>query len=194
MELFSGGWLGLFASSYWKWSLGAIMYEMLVDCPPFYSDDPITSCRKIVHWKNHLKFPEDAKLIIEAKDLICRLYWRSIPNQSIHYNNQAFTATYRNTEFVSGPSMLDPSIPGKRGSGPSTKMLLIPKDLSFVGYTFKNFDAVKGIKGRNSIIQAHDKNRTLFYGCLTTGALLLASFLLEQELANHPFFTIVVIK
>lgn len=28
---------------------------------------------QIVHWKNQLKFPEDAKLTFEAKDLICRL-------------------------------------------------------------------------------------------------------------------------
>ncbi|KAL8517331.1 hypothetical protein ACS0TY_015535 [Phlomoides rotata] len=55
------------------WSLGAIMYEMLVGYFPFYSDDPMTTCRKIVHWRNHLSFPEDAKLSREAKDLICRL-------------------------------------------------------------------------------------------------------------------------
>nr|BAK61822.1 serine/threonine-protein kinase [Citrus unshiu] len=55
------------------WSLGAIMYEMLVGYPPFYADDPITTCRKIVHWRNHLKFPDDSKLSPEAKDLICRL-------------------------------------------------------------------------------------------------------------------------
>ncbi|ONM29055.1 AGC (cAMP-dependent cGMP-dependent and protein kinase C) kinase family protein [Zea mays] len=55
------------------WSLGAIMYEMLVGYPPFYADDPITTCRKIVHWRNHLKFPEDAKLSNEARDLISRL-------------------------------------------------------------------------------------------------------------------------
>ncbi|PWZ54362.1 Serine/threonine-protein kinase tricorner [Zea mays] len=29
------------------WSLGAIMYEMLVGYPPFYADDPITTCRKL---------------------------------------------------------------------------------------------------------------------------------------------------
>jgi serine/threonine protein kinase len=29
------------------WSLGAIMYEMLVGYPPFYSDDPVTTCRKV---------------------------------------------------------------------------------------------------------------------------------------------------
>ncbi|OMO67265.1 hypothetical protein CCACVL1_20668 [Corchorus capsularis] len=55
------------------WSLGAIMYEMLVGYPPFYSDDPVTTCRKIVHWKNHLKFPDEARLTPEAKDLISRL-------------------------------------------------------------------------------------------------------------------------
>ena len=26
-----------------------------------------------MHWRNHLKFPEDAKLSNEARDLICRL-------------------------------------------------------------------------------------------------------------------------
>ncbi|KAM5563429.1 hypothetical protein ABKV19_018187 [Rosa sericea] len=55
------------------WSLGAIMYEMLVGYPPFYSDDPMSTCRKIVNWKTHLKFPEEAKLSPEAKDLISKL-------------------------------------------------------------------------------------------------------------------------
>ncbi|KAH9729306.1 AGC kinase family protein [Citrus sinensis] len=55
------------------WSLGAIMYEMLVGYPPFYSDDPMSTCRKIVNWRTHLKFPEEAKLSIEAKDLISKL-------------------------------------------------------------------------------------------------------------------------
>lgn len=25
------------------------MYEMLVGYPPFYADDPITTCRKVIH-------------------------------------------------------------------------------------------------------------------------------------------------
>ncbi|GKD07120.1 serine/threonine-protein kinase tricorner-like protein, partial [Tanacetum coccineum] len=28
------------------WSLGAIMFEMLVGYPPFYFDDPMSTCRK----------------------------------------------------------------------------------------------------------------------------------------------------
>lgn len=32
----------------------------------------INRCQ-IVHWRNHLRFPEDAQLTLEAKDLIYRL-------------------------------------------------------------------------------------------------------------------------
>lgn len=55
------------------WSLGAIMFEMLVGYPPFYSSDPMTTCRKIVGWKHCLQIPDDADLTPEAKDLIRRL-------------------------------------------------------------------------------------------------------------------------
>lgn len=44
------------------WSVGAIMYEMMVGYPPFYSDDPMTTCRKIVNWRQCLKFPDEVYL------------------------------------------------------------------------------------------------------------------------------------
>lgn len=76
------------------------MYEMLVGYPPFYSKEPMSTCRKvkykftliffsikldislavfyifimqIVNWKTYLKFPEEAKLSFDAKDLVSRL-------------------------------------------------------------------------------------------------------------------------
>lgn len=55
------------------WSLGVIMYESLVGYPPFYADDPMSTCRKIVNWKRTLLFPAEATLSEEAKDLILRL-------------------------------------------------------------------------------------------------------------------------
>ncbi|KAL5977282.1 hypothetical protein ACLOJK_021628 [Asimina triloba] len=55
------------------WSMGAIMYEMLVGYPPFYSEEPMQTCRKIVNWRTYLRFPEEAKLSPEAKDLISKL-------------------------------------------------------------------------------------------------------------------------
>jgi serine/threonine protein kinase len=32
------------------WSLGAIMYEMLIGYPPFCSDDPRITCRKVYYF------------------------------------------------------------------------------------------------------------------------------------------------
>ena len=45
------------------WSVGAIMYEMMVGYPPFYSDDPMTTCRKIVNWRQCLKFPDEVCIL-----------------------------------------------------------------------------------------------------------------------------------
>jgi len=55
------------------WSLGAIMFEMAVGYPPFYSDDPMTTCRKIVNWRMFRNFPPDVPVSPEARDLIERL-------------------------------------------------------------------------------------------------------------------------
>ncbi|GAB4854474.1 hypothetical protein Ancab_023057 [Ancistrocladus abbreviatus] len=151
------------------WSLGAIMYEMLVGYPPFYADDPITTCRKIVNWRNYLKFPEDAKLTPEAKDLICRLlcdvehrlgtggaeqirahpWFKDIVWDKLYEMEAAYKPQVNgelDTQNFMKFDELDPPTPSRTGSGgPSRKMLLTSKDLSFVGYTYKNFDAVKGL-------------------------------------------------
>uniref|UniRef100_A0A7S3A882 non-specific serine/threonine protein kinase n=3 Tax=Rhodosorus marinus TaxID=101924 RepID=A0A7S3A882_9RHOD len=55
------------------WSLGIIMYEMLIGYPPFWSSSPASTCRKILGWKEYLKFPKDVDISPEAKDLIQRL-------------------------------------------------------------------------------------------------------------------------
>jgi serine/threonine kinase 38 len=55
------------------WSLGVIMYECLVGHTPFYAEEPMQTCRKIVNWKRTLNFPADAKLSPAALDLMKRL-------------------------------------------------------------------------------------------------------------------------
>eukprot|EP00479_Gromia_sphaerica_P001066 TRINITY_DN1122_c0_g1_i10.p1 TRINITY_DN1122_c0_g1~~TRINITY_DN1122_c0_g1_i10.p1 ORF type:complete len:233 (-),score=54.45 TRINITY_DN1122_c0_g1_i10:161-859(-) len=52
------------------WSLGVIMYECLVGYPPFYADDAMATCRKIVNWKKTLQFPIEARLSDDAVDLL----------------------------------------------------------------------------------------------------------------------------
>ncbi|WCJ42726.1 Protein kinase family protein [Euphorbia peplus] len=147
------------------WSLGAIMYEMLVGYPPFYSDDPVTTCRKIVHWKNHLIFPEEARMTPEAKDLISRLlcdvehrlgtlgadqikahpWFKDVAWDRLYEMEAAFKPEVNgelDTQNFMKFDEVEP-VPTRRGSGPGRKAMLTPEDLSFVGYTYKNFDAVK---------------------------------------------------
>lgn len=55
------------------WSLGVIMYECLVGYPPFYAEEPMQTCRKIVNWRRTLTFPPEAGLSPEAEDLMRRM-------------------------------------------------------------------------------------------------------------------------
>merc|ERR1719233_181758 len=55
------------------WSLGVILYECLVGYPPFYADEPLQTCRKIVNHKRNLRIPPEAGLSPSAKDIIQRL-------------------------------------------------------------------------------------------------------------------------
>ena len=43
------------------WSLGVIMFECLVGYTPFYAEDTVTTCRKILRWRQCLEMPAETK-------------------------------------------------------------------------------------------------------------------------------------
>lgn len=55
------------------WSLGTILFEMLMGFPPFYGKDPTTTCKKVMNYKKHFEIPEDSNISDEAKDLLYQL-------------------------------------------------------------------------------------------------------------------------
>lgn len=57
------------------WSLGAILYECLLGYPPFYADDPVGTCRKILNWQKTLGWPHKrtSHLSPECLDFVQKL-------------------------------------------------------------------------------------------------------------------------
>ncbi|KAK9705454.1 hypothetical protein RND81_07G058500 [Saponaria officinalis] len=152
------------------WSLGAIMYEMLIGYPPFYSDDLRTTCQKIVFWRKHLTFAEDVRLSKEAKDLISKLlcdvedrlgtngaeeikahpWFKDIVWDKLYEIEAAFKPEVNGEldtqNFMSfNEEENDPTLTNCTPE-PYKKKMKAQKDISFVGYTYKNFDAIKGLR------------------------------------------------
>ncbi|XP_052869870.1 serine/threonine-protein kinase Warts [Anopheles cruzii] len=55
------------------WSVGVILYEMLVGQPPFLANTAEETQIKVIHWEKTLRIPAEAQLTPEAKDIILGL-------------------------------------------------------------------------------------------------------------------------
>ncbi|KAF8061170.1 STK38L [Scenedesmus sp. PABB004] len=147
------------------WSLGAILYEMLIGYPPFYSDDPLTTCRKIVNWRLFLKFPDEARLSPAALDLTRRLmcdvddrlgshgvaeikahpFFEGVDWERLHAATPPYVPrveheldTQNFERFDEDASMASP--------GAALRKWAVA-DPHFIGYTYKNWEAVHAAGG-----------------------------------------------
>ena len=55
------------------WSIGVMFFEMVVGYPPFFSENPSDTCKKIIKWKENFSIPADAELSPEAENLILKM-------------------------------------------------------------------------------------------------------------------------
>lgn len=144
------------------WSVGCIMYEMLVGYPPFCSDTPTETYRKVMNWKETLQFPSDVDISAEAKDLIVRLLCSVDTRISLKdLKNHPF---FEGIDWNDVRSMRPPfiprldhvtdtrnfdefeEIPDEYANSTSQKSVWKPFDsnnIHFIGYTYKSFDAVR---------------------------------------------------
>jgi len=147
------------------WSLGVILYECLVGYPPFYAEEPLQTCRKIVNYKRTLKIPQEAGLSREAKDLIYKLI-------CTHKTRIGYTGITKHPFFAKCPwgkleTMTPPFIPElKNGVDTSNfddfdeqqdlptqhvKTESAAQNKPFVGFTFVRPKAKKGRKGLDGL-------------------------------------------
>ncbi|KAH7815865.1 putative NDR serine/threonine kinase [Monocercomonoides exilis] len=143
------------------WSLGAIMFEMIVGYPPFYSENPVETCSKILHYPETLRFPSDVRLSPESVNLIqClmtdakhRLGTRSVDEIKMH-------PFFRGIDWRNLLKMKPPMVPTiasetdtsnfdkfdehpHEASVPDDQAWRIKReDPKFVGYTFKRFESI----------------------------------------------------
>ena len=55
------------------WSLGVIMFEMMIGYPPFYSDSSTETCKKILDWENNLEIRDEVNISKDAVDILKKL-------------------------------------------------------------------------------------------------------------------------
>jgi len=66
------------------WSIGVMFFEMVVGFPPFFSENPSDTCKKIVKWKEHFSIPADANLSPEAESFILRMVSQPESRLGVH--------------------------------------------------------------------------------------------------------------
>lgn len=141
------------------WSLGTIMFECLCGYPPFCSDNAHDTYRKILAWRETLQIPDDIHLSPEAEDMIHRLiaapeerlgrngaqeikdhpFFAGVDWSTIRRIDAPFVprlTSVTDTSYFPTEDYQDvPDVP------PGAETDVGAKDLAFLGYTFRRYEA-----------------------------------------------------
>lgn len=148
------------------WSLGAIMFECLIGWPPFCSETPHETYRKIMNWQESLIIPEDIHLSPEAEDLIRSLltssdrrlgrhggadeikqhpFFRGVDWETIRRVDAPFIPKLRSiTDTRFFPTDELENVPDSPAMTRANQLQEandnVKEDLPFIGYTYSRFD------------------------------------------------------
>ena len=139
------------------WSLGVIMFECLVGYPPFYADEPMATCRKIVNWRQTFVLPDEVNISAEAEDLlrglVCdapnRLTWdqirahaffRGMNWDAIRANVPPIVPEVKSDVDISNFDHFDEAPEDEFSELPPMSSKGAETNMPFLGYTFKRYD------------------------------------------------------
>ena len=142
------------------WSIGVMFFEMIVGYPPFFSENPSDTCKKIIKWKQYFQIPNDVSLSYEAKNLIKKLvtshenrlgvngvdeikkhpFFRGVDWDNIRNTKAPFIPDIKND----WDNKYFDHFPEKEPFYPPEKKNKKRKDINYSGYTFnRDFDNMK---------------------------------------------------
>jgi serine/threonine kinase 38 len=149
------------------WSIGVMFFEMVVGFPPFFSENPSDTCKKIVKWKEYFLIPSDANLSSDAENFILRMvspaeqrlgingveeikkhpFFKGIDWDNIRKMKAPFIPELKNdydTHYFDTFEEQEPFYP------PASAKSNQRKDVNYAGYTFnRDFENIK-----DSFVQA----------------------------------------
>ncbi|XP_066597991.1 serine/threonine-protein kinase Warts [Prorops nasuta] len=124
------------------WSVGVILYEMLVGSPPFLANTPAETQFKVINWETTLNIPKEANLSPEGMDLILKLCVGADRRLGKNANEVKSHPFFASIDFGKGL---------RRQVAPHIPRIQYPTDTS-------NFDPVDPEKLRNS--ESSDSNKS----------------------------------